>query len=267
MFHATPTADITPTFYDYTCPLGLSEATADKALYLPGLSPVAEIGVYVKTKGIGSLYVVVHDKNDNIVAEATAIPAANITAGAYNWFSIAPDPSAAISAGNQASLVPWAGDLSEGGGEYHVHVFSSNTGYVLQTVTDSSLYYGLRMKSRGYVLYETYNGKHPLAVYKSVYIGNGQYVAELQSSPRNYIDDTMYLPHRLRLDDGFEVCSMLHLTNTSLLAQRNIARTAREDSRLVRFISGTANPMAQITASNATWVARIVFTTTQTLPM
>lgn len=204
--NATP--DITPTFYDYTCPLGLSEATADKALFLPGLAPVAEIGVYVKTKGAGSLYVVVHDKNDNIVAEATAIPAANITEGAYNWFAIAPNPSAAISAGNQANLVPWAGDLSEGGGEYHVHVFSSNTGYVLQTVTDSSLYYGMRMKSRGYVLYETYNGKHPLAVYKSVYIGNGQYVAELQSSPRNYIDDTMYLPHRLRLDDGFEVCSI-----------------------------------------------------------
>lgn len=202
------TADITPTFYDYTCPLGLSEATADKALYLPGLAPVAEIGVYVKTKGAGSLYVVVHDKNDNIVAEANAIPAANITEGAYNWFAVAPNPSAAISAGNQANLVPWAGDLSEGGGEYHVHVFSSNTGYVLQTVTDSSLYYGMRMKSRGYVLYETYNGKHPLAVYKSVYIGNGQYVAELQSSPRNYIDDTMYLPHRLRLDDGFEVCSI-----------------------------------------------------------
>lgn len=202
------TADITPTFYDYTCPLGLSEATADKALFLPGLAPVAEIGVYVKTKGAGSLYVVVHDKNDNIVAEATAIPAANITEGAYNWFAVAPDPSATISAGNQANLVPWAGDLSEGGGEYHVHVFSNNTGYVLQTVTDSSLYYGMRMKSRGYVLYETYNGKHPLAVYKSVYIGNGQYVAELQSSPRNYIDDTMYLPHRLRLDDGFEVCSI-----------------------------------------------------------
>lgn len=164
--------------------------------------------MYIKTKGSGTIRVVVHDKNDNVVAESNAIAAANITAGAYNWFAIAPAPSSPIAANNQAALVPWAGDLSEGGGEYHIHVVASSSGYILQTVTNASLYYGMRLKSRGYVLYETYNGKHPIAVYKSVYIGNGQYVAELQSSPRNYIDDTMYLPHRLRLDDGFEVCSI-----------------------------------------------------------
>lgn len=202
------TADITPTFYDFTCPVSITEDAASKALFLPGLAPVAEIGVYIKTKGAGTMRVVVHDKNDNVVAESNAVAADSITEGAYNWFAVAPDPSSPIAANNQASLVPWAGDLSEGGGEYHIHVVSSDAGYVLQTVTDSSLYYGMRLKSRGYVLYETYNGKHPIAVYKSVYIGNGQYVAELQSSPRNYIDDTMYLPHRLRLDDGFEVCSI-----------------------------------------------------------
>ena len=45
------TVDITPTFYDYTSPQAISEATADKALFLPGLAPVAEIGIYIKTKG------------------------------------------------------------------------------------------------------------------------------------------------------------------------------------------------------------------------
>lgn len=202
------TSDITPVFYDFDCPTSITEDTTEKALFLPGLAPVAEIGVYIKTKGAGTIRVVIHDKNDNVVAESNAITAENITAGAYNWFAVAPAPSSPIAANNQASLVPWAGDLSEGGGEYHIHVISSETGYVLQTVTDGSLHYGMRLKSRGYVLYETYNGKHPIAVYKSVYIGNGQYVAELQSSPRNYIDDTMYMPHRVRLDDGFEVCSI-----------------------------------------------------------
>lgn len=203
------TDDITPTFYDYNCPTTISETNADKALFLPGISPVAQIGVYIKTKGSGNIKVVIHDQYNNVVAESNTKAASEITAGTYNYFEVLPNPNAAMSADNQTTVVPWAGDLIEAGGEYHIHVVASQSGWVLQTVTGSSLYYGMRLKAYGHTLCNTYNGKHPIAAYKSVYIGNGQYVAELQGQAlHNYIDDTMYLPHRLRLDDGFEVCSI-----------------------------------------------------------
>ena len=203
------TSDITPTFYDFSCPTSISETEANKALFLPGISPVAQIGVYIKTVGSGTLKVVIHDQNDNVVAESNAVAASEFAAGDYNYFEVYPDPTSPMTAKNQATVVPWAGDLIEGGGEYHIHVVASSSGYVLQTVTDSSLYYGMRLKARGYTLCETYNGKHPIAIYKSVYVGNGRYVAEIQGQAlSDYLDDTMYLPHRLRLDDGFEVCSI-----------------------------------------------------------
>lgn len=203
------TTDVTPTFYDYTCPQSISETEANKALFLPGISPIASIGVYLKAKGAGTLKVVIHDQNNNVVAESNAIAAANLATGTYNYFEVLPNTSETMSAANQATVVPWAGDLQEAGGEYHIHVVASSSGYTLQTVTSGSLYYGMRLKSRGYALCNTYNGKHPMAAYKSVYVGNGQYVAEIQGQAlSNYLDDTMYLPHRLRLDDGFEVCSI-----------------------------------------------------------
>lgn len=203
------TDDITPTFYDFTCPTSVSETEANKALFLPGISPVAQVGVYIKTVGTGTIKVVIHDQNDNVVAESNTIAAANITAGTYNYFEVLPNPNAAMSAENQMKIVPWAGDTIEAGGEYHIHVVASASGWVLQTVTDSSLYYGMRLKAYGAALHETYNGKHPIAIYKSVYVGNGQYVAEIQGQAlSNYLDDTMYVPNRLRLDDGFEVCAI-----------------------------------------------------------
>lgn len=204
-----PTQDITPVFYDFNCLTSISETQTDKALFLPGISPVAQIGVFIKTKGSGTLKVVIHDQNDNVVAESGAIAASQLATNTYNYFEVLPDITSPMTAQNQATIVPWAGDLSEGGGEYHIHVVASSSGYVLQTVIENSLYYGMRFTARGYSLCETYNHKHPVAIYKSVYVGNGQYVAELQGQAlSDYIDDTMYLPHRLRLDDGFEVCSI-----------------------------------------------------------
>lgn len=199
----------TPTYYDYACPQTISETEADKILFLPGITPVLRIGIFVKTKGSGTLKVVIHDENDNIVGESNAIAATNITANGYTMFNVLPNPTQPMSVRNQTNVIAWAGDISEAGGQYHIHVVASSTGYVLQTVTDGSLYFGGRFIADGSFLNETFNGKHPMANHKSLYIGNGQYVAELQSQGlANYLDDTMYAPQRLRLDDGFEVCSI-----------------------------------------------------------
>ncbi len=202
---------IVPTLYDFTVPQSVSETNANKALFLPGLTPINEIRLFIKTKGSGTIKLIIHDKNNNVVGESKEFTASEITANSWKSFNVwrsAANAATASMTENQVDVVPWAGDLAEAGGEYHIHVVASSSGYTIHTVTSGSLYYGMRFRSYASALLYTYNEKHPIAVYKSVYIGNGRYVAELQSSPRNYLDDTVYLPHRLRLDDGFEVCSI-----------------------------------------------------------
>ena len=201
-------------YYDFACPTTISESEDDKALFLPGLSPIIKIGVYIKTKpASGNIKVVVHDVNDNVVAESVAILASNITAGGYTEFTVLPNPTAFEGPGNMFENTPWFGATEEAGGEYHIHVVASVAGFVLQTVTknaddNASLYYGMRFTAKAKAVDWVFNGKHPVAMFDKIYIGNGRYVAELGPSPIDYVDDTMYLPNRLRLDDGYEVCSI-----------------------------------------------------------
>lgn len=204
----------TPTYYDYACPTSVSESENDKALFLPGLSPIVKIGIYIKTKpASGNIKVVVHDVNDNIVAESGTINVASVTEGAYNELTVLVNPSSVEGPGNMFENTPWTGATLEAGGEYHIHVVASSAGFVLQTVTtdesnNPSLYHGMRYTAKAKAVNWVFNGKHPIAISDKILIGNGRYVAELGASPIDYVDDTMYLPNRLRLDDGYEVCSI-----------------------------------------------------------
>lgn len=202
-----------PVYYDFSCPTTISENENDKALFLPALSPIIKIGVYVKTKGAGTLKVVVHDINDNVVAESGTVAASSITAGTYCEFTVVPNPSDIEGPGNQFEPTPWSGATLEAGGEYHIHVVASTNDYVLQTVTtdansNASLYYGMRLTAKGKILAYTFNGKHPITIGDKIYIGNGRYLAEMGPGPYDALTDTDYIPNRLRLDDGYEVCSI-----------------------------------------------------------
>lgn len=201
-----------PTYYDYTCLDTISENEDDKALFLPAITPVKRIGVYIKTLGSGTIKVVVHDIHNRVVAESSEIAASNLTANAYNYFDVRPNPSTSASAGNQFELTPWSGATEEAGDELHIHIVCSTADYVIQSVTENngnaSLYYGMRFVVKGAALAMTYNGRHPIAIFDKIYIGNGRYLAELGSTPLDYIDDTTYIANRLRLDDGYEICSI-----------------------------------------------------------
>jgi hypothetical protein len=103
--------------------------------------------------------------------------------------------------------VPWAGDTIEGGSVLHIHIVASTSGYTVKSSVAGSLWLTGDITSTGYVLHETFNKKHPMVMYDKLYIGNGRYVATKESSPLNYINDTLFIQDGLRLDDGFEVCS------------------------------------------------------------
>lgn len=193
----------------YSVPIktAVSEDEADKILYLPALVPIAKIGIRFTAKGSGTVRLEIHDENNNVIASSVAKNASDVSTDGYTEFIVRPNPNADLSAANQFTATPWAGDTLEAGDVMHIHIVASMTGYSVRSSVEGSLWTTGDMNSTGYVLHETFNRKHPMTMYDKLYIGNGRYVSTKESSPLNYIDDTLYIQDALRLDDGFEVCS------------------------------------------------------------
>ena len=193
--------------FSVAVPQTVSETNADKILFLPALMPIAKIGIYFTAKGAGNVRVWIHDENDNIVGASNWVAATNVVTDGYTQFEVRPNPDYALSAKNQISTTPWAGDTLEGGSVLHIHIEASTAGFTVKSSVANDLYLTGAIASTAYVLHETFNKKHPMCMYDKLYIGNGRYVSTKESSPLNYIDDTLFIQDALRLDDGFEVCS------------------------------------------------------------
>lgn len=185
----------------------VSEAEADKILYLPSAIPIAKIGVRFTAKGSGTVRIEIHDENDNIVASSLSMDAGDVSTDGYTDFMVRPNPANDPSPSNQFTCTPWAGDTADAGAVLHIHIVASSSGYTVRSSVAGSLWLTADITSTAYILHETFNKKHPIAVYDKLYIGNGRYVATKESSPLNYLDDTLFIQDALRLDDGFEVCS------------------------------------------------------------
>lgn len=190
-----------------TIKTSVSETEADKILFLPAVIPIAKIGIGFTAKGAGTVRLEIHDENNNIVASSSAKNASDVSTSGYTWFDVRPDPTATLSASNQFTTTPWAGDTIESGTVLHIHIVAGSAGYTVRSSVSSDLWLTADIASTGYVLHETFNKKHPMVMYDKLYVGNGRYVSTKESSPLNYIDDTLYIVDALRLDDGFEVCS------------------------------------------------------------
>lgn len=187
----------------------ISESNANKALLLGAISPIVSISVRFTAKpNSGTVKLVIHDEANNIVAQSEAKSYSNVSTSGYTNFAVRPNPSANVTPSNQLLFTPWAGDTKESGSVYHIHIVGSTGGFTVRTVTASSMYTGLDMQVYGCPVMDTFNGKHPMAVFDKIYIGNGQYIASLANSPLTTINDDWYSPHQLKLDDGYEVCSL-----------------------------------------------------------
>jgi hypothetical protein len=193
--------------YSVSVPTSVSEAEANKILYFPALVPIARIGVRFVAKGSGTVRLEIHNANNQVIASSVAKNASDVSTSGYTYFDVRPNPSAALSAANQLSPMPWAGDTIEQGDELHIHIVASGSGYTVRSSVSGSMYLSADINSTAYVLHETFNKKHPMVMYDKLYIGNGRYVSTKESSPLNLVDDTLYTQDALRLDDGFEVCS------------------------------------------------------------
>ena len=189
-----------------TVPTSVSETNANKILFLPAIAPVAEIKVRFMAKGTGTVTMYIHDENNNVVARSLAKNASDISTSGYTTFTVMPNPSASASPSNQFSPTLWSGDTIEAGDVLHIHLVASTSGFTVKTSVASNMYLTADIGHNALTLHKTFNRKHPMTMYDKLYIGNGKYVSTKESSPRNYLDDTLYTMNALRLDDGFEVC-------------------------------------------------------------
>lgn len=202
------TCDV-PTIIDETMEAGTDRTSRYKkkaALFLPAVTPITKIGVRFTAKGAGTVRIEIHDVYDNVLASSLSKNASDVSTDGYTEFEVRPDPSTSISPENQLAPLPWAGDTADAGDVLHIHIVASSSGYKVKTYDAGDMFLSLDMTCGGLVLHETFNRKHPMAIYDKLYIGNGRYVASKESSPLNYIDDTLFIQDALRLDDGFEVC-------------------------------------------------------------
>ena len=176
-------------------------------LFLPASIPVAKIGIRFMAKGSGTVRLEIHDERDNVVASSSAIAASAVSTDGYTMFEVRPNPANTLSPSNQFTTTPWAGDTIEAGSVLHIHIIATSSGYTVKTSVANDMSLTLDFTSTAYILHETFNKKHPMAMYDKLYIGNGRYVSTKESSPLNLVDDTLFIQDGLRLDDGFEVCS------------------------------------------------------------
>ena len=175
-------------------------------LFLPAATPIVRVGIGFTAKGTGTVQLVIHDEQDNVVASSQTMAATSVSTSGYTWFNVRPNPATAAGPANQLCPVPWAGDTIEAGSVYHIHIVASTSGYKIRTAVAGDMSLTGDIYAQAYVLHDTYNGKHPMTMFDKLYIGNGRYVSTKASSPINYIDDTLFIQDALRLDDGFEVC-------------------------------------------------------------
>ena len=186
----------------------VSEGEANKILFLPAAIPIAKIGVRFTAKGSGTVRLEIHDENNNVVASSSAKNASDVSTSGYTQFDVRPNPAGALSASNQFTTTPWAGDTLEAGSVLHIHIVASSSGYTVKSSVYGSLWLTADITSTAYVLHETFNKKHPMTMYDKLYIGNGRYVATKESTPlTGDMIDSLFIQDALRLDDGFEVCS------------------------------------------------------------
>lgn len=175
-------------------------------LFLPAATPVVRVGIGFTAKGTGTVQLVIHDEQDNVVASSQTMAASSVSTSGYTWFDVRPNPATAAGPANQLCPVPWAGDTIEAGSVYHIHIVASTSGYKIRTAVAGDMSLTGDIYAQAYVLHDTYNGKHPMTMFDKLYIGNGRYVSTKGPSPINLVNDDILIQDALRLDDGFEVC-------------------------------------------------------------
>ena len=178
----------------YTVPnAAISEADADKCIFLPDQSPMTRIAVKFAAKGAGNVTLIIHDGQNNVVATAT-VAAANVsTTDVTNFDFSATD----------------VGEYKNFGTEYHIHLTATTTGFTVETY-EASLLYGLHFYYYAALLDTTLKKCHTILNWagSKLLIGNGQYLVDWLPSGLTSVNGSEFQRHRVIIENGMEITSL-----------------------------------------------------------
>lgn len=181
----------------YIAPSTISEASTNLCTFIPDITPLYSVAIYVTIKGTGNLTLTIHDSLNNNLGSAT-ISNANLTVGWNNFVFTTP-----------ITVIPQA-IYSGTSAAYHFHVTSS----VASDITAFATISANDMTGTNFVLFinrlsPTNNGWHPAIIFNNkMCIGNGSFLSTYDFTNDASPPNTSFIRQAISLDPGYEITSL-----------------------------------------------------------
>jgi hypothetical protein len=212
----------------YTTPTVILEDVLDARTFTSDIEPLYKIGVGIVSAGTGNLTLTLHNDANDLLASVTIL-AANVLANSVNYFVFS------------SPIRIQRGDLGKGSAlTYHYHITSTTGDTTIATPTLNSVA-GSDMELWANALVTPRNGLHPIINFTNYTLfANGNYVAQyepLQDNPQMNID---YLPHRITLPPGYEVCGFAQKNLLCVIGAEKRSPTGEFQDGALFFWDGTS---------------------------
>lgn len=217
----------------YNVPTSLSEADADKARFIPTITPLCKFYVMFRAKpSSGTVTLYVHDGQNHQLAAITK-NAAQITAGAEAEFDLS-DALATM-------VYNWHGEDAM----LHLHLVASVSGFSVDVYEADNLD-GLHFDVYANALLRTTSTLHPVHEWQDGFlIGNKQYVVKYQPDGLDTPDNASYQRHALKVPDNYEVTGITTNDEYAVIACAKICDDSSRNYKegILAFWDGTTEGM------------------------
>ena len=196
----------------------IAESTENLCTFIPDLTPIYSIAVYVTAKGTGNLTVTLHDSLNNTLGTST-ISNANLVIGWNNFVFSTPitiTPQAVYSGTSAA---------------YHFHVTSSVASDTTAVATINSG----DLTGVNFVLFinrltPTSNGWHPAIIFNNkLCIGNGSFLSTYDFTNDASAPNLSFIRQSVSLDPGYEITSLTVNNQYLVIAAEKRSKSATQN--------------------------------------
>ena len=199
----------------FTIPNVISEQPISITSFIPDITPIYSIAIYLTAKGTGNLTLTLHDALNNSIGTVT-ITNANLVIGWNNFIFSTP-----------VTVTPFA--LYSGtSAAYHFHLTSS---VASDTSTVATINAG-DVSGLNFVLFvnrlnTTTNGWHPAVIFNNkLCIGNGSYLATYDFTNDSSPPNSSFIRQAIQLEPGYEICGLTINNQYIVIAAERRSKTA-----------------------------------------
>jgi hypothetical protein len=193
------TSQVTNTLTNtYFLPNTIQESSTNLCGFIPDISPLASVSVWLKATGTGDVTLTMHDSLNNNLGAVTIVNADLVDGWNSFVFTL---PGITVIPNNI---------VSTNGAGYHFHLTSSvaSDTTTCATIASNDLN-GCNFVLFAHRMFATNNGWHPMASFNSLLcIGNGMYLSTYNGGNDKNPNNSQYFRHQLTLDNGYEISSL-----------------------------------------------------------